>query len=109
MLWLDAEAVLHFGEFRRLVPAIQEMNRLGTDRVERMLLSQTLKGGTQNDWLMLPAWQRGEEPCEHTRRLPAVRRPDRRGAVRHGRRNADLAQDRGQFRRGVRLAGAQGC
>jgi alanine dehydrogenase len=59
MLWLDAEAVLHFGEFRRLVPAIQEMNRLGTDRVERMLLSQTLKGGTQNDWLMLPAWQYG--------------------------------------------------
>lgn len=59
MLWLDAEAVLHFGDFRRLVPAIQEMNRLGTDRVERMLLSQTLKGGAQNDWLMLPAWQYG--------------------------------------------------
>ena len=36
MLWLDAEAVLHFGEFRRLVPAIQEMNRQGTDQVERM-------------------------------------------------------------------------
>ena len=52
MLWLDAEAVLHFGEFRRLVPAIQEMNRLGTDRVERMLLSQQLKDGAQNDWLM---------------------------------------------------------
>ena len=59
MLWLDAEAVLHFGEFRRLVPAIQEMNRHGTDRVERMLLSQTLPGGVQNDWLMLPAWQYG--------------------------------------------------
>ena len=40
MLWLDAEAVLHFGDFRRLVPAIQEMNRHGTDQVERMLLSQ---------------------------------------------------------------------
>jgi alanine dehydrogenase len=59
MLWLDAEAVRHFGEFRRLVAAIQEMNRLGTDRVERMLLSETLKGGAQNDWLMLPAWQYG--------------------------------------------------
>jgi ornithine cyclodeaminase/alanine dehydrogenase-like protein (mu-crystallin family) len=59
MLWLDAEAVLHFGDFRRLVPAIQEMNRLGTDRVERMLLGETLKGGAQNDWLMLPAWQYG--------------------------------------------------
>lgn len=59
MLWLDAEAVLHFGDFRRLVPAIQEMNRLGTDRVERMLLSQHLKDGAQNDWLMLPAWQYG--------------------------------------------------
>ena len=59
MLWLDAEAVLHFGDFRRLVPAIQEMNRLGTDRVERMLLSETPKSGAQNDWLMLPAWQYG--------------------------------------------------
>ena len=59
MLWLDAEAVLHFGEFRRLVPAIQEMNRLGTDRVERMLLSEQLKNGVRNDWLMLPAWQYG--------------------------------------------------
>jgi ornithine cyclodeaminase/alanine dehydrogenase-like protein (mu-crystallin family) len=57
MLWLDAETVQHFGDFRRLVPAIQEMNRQGTDRVERMLLSQTDGGGTQNDWLMLPAWQ----------------------------------------------------
>ena len=59
MLWLDAEAVLHFGVFRRLVPAIQEMNRRGTDRVERMIFSQTLPGGGQNDWLMLPAWQYG--------------------------------------------------
>jgi ornithine cyclodeaminase len=59
MLWLDAEAVLHFGDFRRLVPAIQEMNRAGTDRVERMHLSQPLKGGAQNDWLILPAWQYG--------------------------------------------------
>jgi ornithine cyclodeaminase len=59
MRWLDAEAVLHFSDFRRLMPAIQEMNRIGTDRVERMLLSQPLKGGGQNDWLMLPAWQYG--------------------------------------------------
>jgi ornithine cyclodeaminase len=57
MQWLDAEAVRHFGDFRRLVPAIQEMNKQGTDRVERMLLSQSLPAGRQNDWLMLPAWQ----------------------------------------------------
>ena len=57
MLWLDAQAVRHFGEFRRLAPAIQETNRHGTDRVERMLLSQPASGGGQNDWLMLPAWQ----------------------------------------------------
>ena len=57
MLWLDAEAVRHFGDFRRLVPAIQDMNRDGTDRVERLLLSQPLAKGGQNDWLMLPAWQ----------------------------------------------------
>jgi ornithine cyclodeaminase len=57
MLWLDAEAVRHFGDFRRLVPAIQEMNRQGTDRVERMLLSQSSPTGAQNDWLVLPAWQ----------------------------------------------------
>jgi ornithine cyclodeaminase len=60
MLWLDAEAVQHFGDFRRLVPAIQEMNRQGTDRVERMLVSQPLPAGVQNDWLMLPAWQYGK-------------------------------------------------
>ena len=59
MRWLDAEAVLHFGDFRRLVPAIQEMNRRGTDRVERMLLSQPSAAGGQNDWLMMPAWQYG--------------------------------------------------
>jgi len=57
MLWLDAQAVRHFGGFRRLVPAIQEVNRQGTDQVERMLLSQPASGGGQNDWLMLPAWQ----------------------------------------------------
>jgi alanine dehydrogenase len=59
MLWLNAEAVLHFGDFRLLVPAIQEMNRQGTDQVERMLLSQPSTAGAQNDWLMLPAWQYG--------------------------------------------------
>jgi ornithine cyclodeaminase len=42
------------------VPAIQEMNGQGTDRVERMLVSQPLPGGAQNDWLMLPAWQYGK-------------------------------------------------
>jgi ornithine cyclodeaminase len=57
MLWLDAEAVRRLGDFRRLVPAIQEMNKRGTDRVERMLLSQAFPTGGQNDWLMLPAWQ----------------------------------------------------
>ncbi|HET6621346.1 MAG TPA: ornithine cyclodeaminase family protein [Dongiaceae bacterium] len=60
MLWLDAEAVQHFGDFRRLVPAIQEMNKQGTDRVERILVSQPLPGDAQNDWLMLPAWQYGK-------------------------------------------------
>ena len=57
MLWLDAETVRRCGDFRRLVPAIQEMNKLGTDEVDRMLLSQQVKGGGRNDWLMLPAWQ----------------------------------------------------
>jgi ornithine cyclodeaminase len=60
MLWLDAEAVRQFGDFRRLVPAIQEMNKQGTDRAERLLLSQSLPSGAQNDWLMLPAWQYGK-------------------------------------------------
>ena len=57
MLWLDAGAVRRCGDFRWLVPAIQEMNRHGTDQVDRMLLSQEAKGGGRNDWLMLPAWQ----------------------------------------------------
>ena len=59
MLWLDAQSVERLGDFRRLVPAIQEMNREGTDRVERMLLSQSVDGAAQNDWLMLPAWRYG--------------------------------------------------
>jgi ornithine cyclodeaminase len=59
MRWLDAETVRRCGDFRRLVPAIQEMNKLGTDEVDRMLLSQQVKGGGRNDWLMLPAWQHG--------------------------------------------------
>jgi alanine dehydrogenase len=64
MLWLGAESVRHCGEFADLVPAIQTMNRDGTDLVERVLLSQPAKDGPQNasgqnDWLMLPAWQFG--------------------------------------------------
>lgn len=62
MLWLGAETVRHCGEFADLVPALQAMNRDGTDLVERVLLSQPAKDGpqnatAQNDWLMLPAWQ----------------------------------------------------
>jgi len=55
MLWLDAEMVRRCGGFKSLVPAIQAMNRDGTDRIDRMLISQPTPGG-QNDWLMLPAW-----------------------------------------------------
>lgn len=57
MQWLDSETVRRFGDFRRLVPAIQAMNRDGVDLVDRMLLSQPLGRSGQNDWLMLPAWQ----------------------------------------------------
>jgi ornithine cyclodeaminase len=57
MLWLGAETVRHCGDFAVLVPAIQAMNRDGTDQVERLLLSQKLQDGGQNDWLMLPAWR----------------------------------------------------
>lgn len=62
MLWLGAETVRHCGEFADLVPALQAMNRDGTDLVERLLLSQPAGKGPQNatgqnDWLMLPAWQ----------------------------------------------------
>jgi ornithine cyclodeaminase len=56
MLWLDAETVRRCGAFSSLVPAIQAMNRDGTDRIDRMLISQPTQAG-QNDWLMLPAWQ----------------------------------------------------
>lgn len=56
MLWLDAETVRRCGAFSTLVPAIQAMNRDGTDRIDRMLISQPTQAG-QNDWLMLPAWQ----------------------------------------------------
>ena len=85
MLSLDVEAVRHFGQFRRLVPAIQEINRQGTDQVERMLLSQPSTAGGQNDWLMLPAWQHDycfdlQEALTYsrpTRPRTAARRPGR--------------------------------
>jgi alanine dehydrogenase len=60
VLWLDAETVRRCGAFQSLVPAIQAMNRDGTDRIDRMLISQPISqstGAGQNDWLMLPAWQ----------------------------------------------------
>ena len=60
MLWLDAETVRRCGSFKALVPAIQAINRDGTDRIDRMLISQPTPkstGAGQNDWLMLPAWQ----------------------------------------------------
>lgn len=55
MKWLDADQVRALSDFSGLVAALAEMNRRGTDRIERLLMSQPTTSG-QNDCLILPAW-----------------------------------------------------
>ena len=59
MRYVSAEEAHRLLDYPSLVEALRELFRLGCDRVERMLISQPLPDGRQNDWLMLPAWQFG--------------------------------------------------
>ncbi|TDQ78842.1 ornithine cyclodeaminase [Dongia mobilis] len=78
---LHAERIHAIADYPGVVAALKEMNRTGVDAIDRMLLSQTQANGTQNDWLMLPAWRYGRNfgiklvsvfPDNPARALPAV-------------------------------------
>jgi ornithine cyclodeaminase len=81
MQHLDADLIHALADYPGLVAALKAMNRAGVDAVDRMLLSEAQAGGTQNDWLMLPAWRYGRNfgiklvsvfPENPARGLPAV-------------------------------------
>lgn len=81
MLHLDAVRVHALADYPGLVATLKAMNREGVDSLDRMLLSETKENGTQNDWLMLPAWRHGRSfgiklvsvfPENPARNLPAV-------------------------------------
>lgn len=56
---VNADEVHAHLDYPGLVEALRELFRLGCDVVDRMVLSQPLPDGRQNDWLLLPAWQYG--------------------------------------------------
>ena len=56
MQHLDADRVHALADYPGLINALKAMNRRGVDVLDRMLLGQTTATGTQNDWLLLPAW-----------------------------------------------------
>jgi alanine dehydrogenase len=59
MLHLDARRVHQLGDYPGLVAALKQMNREGVDGLDRLLMSEKQANGTQNDWLLLPAWSYG--------------------------------------------------
>lgn len=61
MLHLDARRVHELGDYPGLVAALKNMNREGVDGLDRLLMSEPQTNGTQNDWLMLPAWSYGRQ------------------------------------------------
>jgi alanine dehydrogenase len=56
---VSAEEVHRLLDYPSLVEALRELFRRGVDRVETVLLTQSLPQGQHNDWLLLPAWQYG--------------------------------------------------
>lgn len=60
MRHLDAARIFALSDYPGLVAAMKQMNRAGVDAIDRMLLSEIQANGTQNDWLMLPAWRYGK-------------------------------------------------
>jgi alanine dehydrogenase len=56
---VGAEETHRLLDYPGLVEALRELFRRGVDKVERVLISQSLPEGGRNDWLILPAWQYG--------------------------------------------------
>jgi ornithine cyclodeaminase len=59
MRHIDAETTHRLLDYRGLVEGLREMYRRGVDLTDRQVLHQKLPDGSQNDWLLLPAWQFG--------------------------------------------------
>lgn len=59
MRHFDADAAHRLLDYRGLVEGLRDMYKRGVDVTERKVLHQKLPDGSQNDWLILPAWQFG--------------------------------------------------
>jgi alanine dehydrogenase len=59
MRHIDADTAHRLLDYRGLVEGLRDMYRRGVDLTERNVLHQKLQDGSQNDWLILPAWQFG--------------------------------------------------
>jgi ornithine cyclodeaminase len=59
MRHIDADTAHRLLDYRGLVEGLRDMYRRGVDLTERKVLHQKLPDGSQNDWLILPAWQFG--------------------------------------------------
>jgi alanine dehydrogenase len=59
MRHIDADTTHRLLDYRGLVEGLREIYRRGVDLTERKVLHQKLPDGSQNDWLILPAWQFG--------------------------------------------------
>ncbi len=60
MRWIDADAVDRALDYRALIEALRAGHRKGIDAVDRLLLAQPSRSGTEDHFLIWPAWQRGE-------------------------------------------------
>ena len=56
MQHLTADQIHALADYPGLIAALKAMNRRGVDVLDRLLLGQAMANGTQNDWLLLPAW-----------------------------------------------------
>jgi ornithine cyclodeaminase len=59
MRHFDADTTHRLLDYRGLVEGLRDMYKRGVDLTERKVLHQKLPDGSQNDWLILPAWQFG--------------------------------------------------
>jgi ornithine cyclodeaminase len=59
MRHFDADTTHRLLDYRGLVEGLRDMYKRGVDLTERKVLHQKLPDGSQNDWLLLPAWHFG--------------------------------------------------
>lgn len=57
---IEAQDVFRLADFPSLIEALTDMYRAGCDAMDRMLLSQPTADGDRGDFLLQPAWIRGQ-------------------------------------------------